>query len=82
MQNNYSFCNFVQIKLSDMQVIKFTHGGKPYRLEGDKLIREAYNTTKTDFEERPLVPKKGPLGIGYYINENFLYLHQLKKLAK
>jgi len=65
-----------------MSVLKFTHGGKPYRLEGDKLIREAYNTTRTDFEERPLVPKEGPMGLGYYINQNFLYLSQIKKLAK
>jgi len=65
-----------------MEIIKFKHGGKPYRLEGDKLIREEYSTKKSDFNERQLVPKEGPLGIGYYINQNFLYLHQLKKLAK
>lgn len=65
-----------------MEIIKFKHGGKPYRLEGDKLIREEYSTRKSDFNERPLVPKEGPLGIGYYINQNFLYLSQLKKLAK
>jgi len=65
-----------------MEIIKFKHGGKPYRLEGDKLIREEYSTQKSDFSERPLVPKEGPLGLGYYINQNFLYLSQIKKLAK
>jgi len=65
-----------------MEILRFTHGGKPYRLEGDKLIREAYNTKRTDYDERPLVPREGPMGMGYYINQSFLYLHQLKKLAK
>ena len=64
-----------------MSSLKFTRDGKPYRLEGEQLIREAYSTQKTDFEERPLVPKEGRLGIGYYINGNFYYLHQITKLA-
>jgi len=65
-----------------MSTLKFTHGGKQYRLEGEQLIREAYCTTRTDFEERPLVPQEGRLGTGYILGKNFFYIHQLTKLAK
>ena len=65
-----------------MSSLKFTHGGKPYRLEDEQLIREAYSTQKTDFVERPLVQQEGRLGTGYILGKNFFYIHQLIKLAK
>ncbi len=64
-----------------MQSLRFTFDGKPYRLDGDKLIREAYSKGQYDYQERPLSPQEKPFGIGYVLGRKFFYIHQIRKLA-
>lgn len=64
-----------------MQSLRFTFDGKPYRLDGDKLTREAYSKENFDYPDRLLTPQDRKFGQGYILGRKFFYIHQIRKLA-